>query len=332
MNARMPLPQSTRRFARPSSHLLVGGIAAALLLATTAVAVDYSEGGAESQLKSGLDKVSFSEAFKQMTADNFRIADIETYRSGRSTSVTTLWTKLAADERWAIEMSLPIADFIKADEKNREKGFSLVEFEIDRVGGATLLFSGIWTLRPNGPAAEFYYGMESLEFSNRYGEMADRGFRLVDFEAYESIGKFRHAGLWMKNDEDLDVRFYRAIPRANFATMVETMKASGFRVLDVEGYQFEGSFVFAAEWTVLSPAQESVFEYDLMPDEFYSKNATLLSQGFRLTEFEVYEERDTLFYAGSWLKVATGAAAQAKAAEEKKKSKPASLEAFRSGQ
>ncbi len=330
MNARPNPSNPSHPRQRTGIAIFAFALGLAALAPSSALAVDFAEGAVVSELKAGLDKVAFSETFKTMSEAGFRIADIESYRSGRSTSITTIWTKLGEGERWAIELSLPFGDFIKAHQANVAKGFSLVEFEVDRIGGATLHFSGIWSLMPKGLETEFYYGLEDLDFSNRYGEMADRGYRLIDFEAYEANGKYRHSGLWIKKDEGMEVRFYRGIPRASFGDYVTSMKQAGFRVLDVEGYNYQGGFVFAAQWVKLNPAQEAEFAYDLLADEFYSKNGALLAQGYRLVEFEVYPERETLYYAGSWLKVKTGAAAPAVEPVGGKSGKPSSLEEFRS--
>ncbi|MDQ8199268.1 hypothetical protein QEH56_13950 [Pelagicoccus enzymogenes] len=301
----------------------------ALAAAAVANASDFKETETEWEFKSGLDKAAFASAFNSKIKEGFRIADIETYRSGRSTTVSTIWTKLSADEVWQVEMSLPVAEFLEKHEGHVENGYSLVEFEIDRFG-ATLHFSGIWMKGQEGLETEFYFGMESLAFSNRYGEMADRGFRLVDFEAYEANGKFRHAGVWMKNDGH-EVRFYRGIQKNRFSEVARTLDEAGFRLLDIEGYNFEGDFVFGAEWVKRKEWQESQFAFDLLPDEFYNKNSTYVNDGYRLTEFETYEDNGVVYYCGSWLKgnPANYVPEETKSAAGKKKK--SSLEQFRSG-
>ncbi len=310
------------------SHLaiLVGVfvVCLSILSIQTLDAADYGNDNVEWRFESGLDRGAFVEAVKRLSKENFRIADIESYRSGRSATVTTIWTKLAEKDRWAIKMSLPIADFLKVHKEHQEKGYALVEFEVDRLG-ATLHFSGIW-LKSEAPLdTEFYFGIESLGFSNRYGEMADRGYRLIDFEAYESNGKFRNAGVWLKNDGQ-EVRFYRVIPKRRFGEIAANMQAAGFRMLDLEGYNHEGKYVFAAEWVRLVEGQESAYDYDLIAGEFYNKNSMYLNDGYRLTEFEVYEENGTTYYAGSWLKSDSEATVVGEADGEKKMS----LKAFRS--
>lgn len=323
--------ESTKSKCAMARVVSLGAIALALVspIVPSTTAADFKDGLVDWQFESGLDKVAFSEAFKRHANAGYRISDIETYRAGRSLSVTTVWTKLSDDEKWQIEMSMPVTEFIKADEKHRQNGYSLVELEVDRLG-ATLHFSGIWMQRQKGWETELYFGMESLEFSNRYGEMADRGYRLIDFEAYEANGKYRHAGVWMKNEGD-EVRFYRAIPKNRFSEVAAQMAAAGFRLLDVEGYQFENDFVFAGQWVSLADGQQAEYAFDLLADEFYNRNGNLVKDGYRLTEFEVYEDNKSVYYAGSWLKTtAKGAATVKQPVKEEKKSM--SLEAFRSSE
>ncbi|MDQ8205339.1 hypothetical protein [Pelagicoccus sp. SDUM812003] len=302
-------------------------LACGVLAIPAAFASDYSEADLDWSFKSGLDRESFTKAFTQLTKDGFRIADIESYRLGRSNTVSTIWTKIGPKDEWRIVMSKPITEFLDAHKKHQDEGFSLVEFEADRTG-ATLHFSGVWLKTEEGLDTEFYFGMESLEFSNRYGEMADRGYRLVDFEAYESNGKYRHSAVWMKNDEQLEVRFYRAIPKNTFGEVAASMREAGFRLIDVEGYQYEGDFVFAGEWVRMAETQSTQFAFDLLADEFYNKNALYSNDGYRLTEFEVYEDHDVVYYAGSWMKGGRDGAPVVEKPKEKKKA--SSLEKFRS--
>lgn len=290
---------------------------------------DFKEMETEWEFKSGLDKSSFAKAFNAKIKEGFRIADIETYRSGRSTTVSTLWTKLANGEAWQVGMSLPVAEFLDTHEAHLENGYTLVEFEIDRFG-ATLHFSGVWMKASEGLETEFYFGMESLSFSNRYGEMADRGFRLIDFEAYEANGKYRHAGVWLKN-EGHEVRFYRGIEKEDFGKVSASLDGAGYRLLDIEGYAFEGDFVFAAEWVKRQEWQKSQYAFDLLPDEFYNKNSTYVNDGYRLTEFETYEDNGVVYYCGSWLKGNPENYVPEETDSGAKKNKNSSLEQFRTG-
>ncbi|MBK1877109.1 hypothetical protein [Pelagicoccus mobilis] len=317
-------------FFRFGPLLKAAAVSAGALAACSLLASDYSDYEVESQFKSGLDRGKFAEAFKSLNSEGYRIVDIETYRSGRSVAVSTIWNRMSSGEGWQITMSQPISEFVKVHEKHTGNGYSLVEFEVDR-NGATLHFSGIWAKAAEGKESEFYFGLESLDFSNRYGEMADRGYRLVDFEAYESNGKYRHAGIWIKKEEDQEVRFYRGIEKKRINEIATGLDEAGFRLQDIEGYVFEGKFVFGGQWVKRKEWQESKYSYDLLPDEFYNTHSSYASDGYRLTEFETYTDNGVVYYAGSWLKGSPEGYVPQEVESPNKKKKKLSLEEFRSG-
>lgn len=314
------------RLKRTTRGLLCGMLS--LTSAAIGLGGDFQEDNAEWEFKSGLDKIKFKEAFVELSEGGYRIYDLESYRSGRSPSVTTLWKKLPEGEKWEISMSLSIVDFMKRHEELVAEGYALIEFEAERKGAANLLFSGIWLKAKDALDTQLFLGMEELEFSNRYGEMADRGYRLIDFQAYESNGKYRSAALWTKNTEEREVRFLRGLSTADFQLAAQRLQDAGFRLLEFEGYDYLGDIAFAGSWMKLREGDQSVYEVELLPDEFYNRNLQLVNEGYRLTEFEAYGPESNLRYAGSWLKVGNGTVEKV----ETPKKKTMSLEAFRSGQ
>ena len=84
---------------------------------------------------------------------------------------------------WSQSRDLTVVEFKEEHEKNLKHGFEAVDIEVDRVG-RTLNFGGVWLKSNEGFVTEMKFGMSDLMFSNFYGEMADRDFRLIDFEAY----------------------------------------------------------------------------------------------------------------------------------------------------
>lgn len=311
-----------------ASRLASASLALFLSLGAANIAqgVDFDDGAVEWEFRAGLDKAGFKKAFDELGESGFRIADLEAYRSGRAPSVSALWTKLGEGERWVVEMSMAYTDFTKAIETHGKGGFQLVDLEIDR-NGATLHFSGVWLKTPRPMETRAYFGMEELEFSNRYGEMADSGYRLIDFQPYEANGKLRNAAIWLKDDRPREVRFYRGIAKDEFLALADRMEKAGFRLLEVEGYEYVAGLAFAGEWVRLDEGATSAFAVDLLADEFFSRHAAYVAQGYRLTEFEVYADQRDLRYAGSWLKPALPSGTPPAAPVDSKKRM--SLEEFR---
>lgn len=195
---------------------------------------------------------------------------------------------------------MSVVEFKEEHEKNLKRGFVPVDIEVDRVG-RTLNFGGVWLKSNEGFETEMRFGMNDLMFSNLYGEMADRDFRLIDFEAYEASGKTLYAAIWKPKVDNEEVRFYRGLSKEEFGRVSAVMEKEGFRLADIEGYTFEGDLKFACEWVVLEEKQDARFAYHMLADEFYQKNASMMMEGYRLTDIEAYlTQRGELRYAGSW--------------------------------
>ncbi len=304
---------------RPSSLSLALRFFASLGLASGAgilstSGADYDASSIEWVLDAGLEKDRFEETVENRRKEGMRVVDIEQYRSGRSTKQAALWVKAMPSDEWDSQRGLTVVEFKEANEKNLKRGYVPVDIEVDRIG-ATLSFGGVWLKSNENFTTEMKFGMNDLMFSNLYGEMADRDYRLIDFEAYESNGKIAYAAIW-KPKQGESARFYRGLSKDEFGSVSAQMADEGFRLVDIEGYTVDGKLTFACEWVSLEETQESHFGYHMMADEFYQKNAKMMTSGFRLTDIEAYDiGRGELRYAGSW----TSAEKRVEAEPDKKK-------------
>ncbi len=274
--------------------------ATAVLVGTVGLSgADYDGSSVEWKLDAGLEKDRFDETLENRRKEGMRVVDIEQYRSGRSTKQAALWVKAMPSDEWDSKRGMTVVEYKEENEKNLKRGYVAVDIEVDRVG-ASLNFGGVWLKSNEDFTTEMKFGMNDLMFSNFYGEMADRDYRLIDFEAYESNGKVIYAAIWKPKKEE-KARFYRGLSKEDFGRVSALMTDDGFRLVDIEGYTIDGKLNFACEWVSLEETQQSEFAYHMMADEFYQKNAALTNDGFRLTDIEAYEVgRGEIRYAGSW--------------------------------
>lgn len=276
-----------------TASALVAGVA-------TTSGADYDASSVEWKLDAGLENDRFDKAIEERRKEGMRVVDMEQYSSGRATKQAALWVKAMPSDEWETKRELSVVEFKDEHEKNLKRGFVAVDIEVDRVG-RTLNFGGVWLKSNEGFETEMRFGMNDLMFSNLYGEMADRDFRLIDFEAYEANGKTLYAAIWKPKVNNEEVRFYRGLSKEEFGRVSAVMEKEGFRLADIEGYTVDGDLMFACEWVVLEEKQDARFAYHMLADEFYQKNASMMSEGYRLTDIEAYlTQRGELRYAGSW--------------------------------
>lgn len=282
-----------------SNILRIAAIASIALAGSTLNGADYDATSTEWKLDAGLETARFEETIENRRKEGMRVVDFEQYRSGRSTKQAALWVKAMPSDEWDSKRGLTVVEYKEENEKNLKRGFVPVDIEVDRVG-ASLNFGGVWLKSNEGFSTEMKFGMDDLMFSNFYGEMADRGYRLIDFEAYETNGKIAYAGIWKPKTGE-NARFYRGLSKDDFGRVSALMAEDGFRLVDIEGYTVDGKLNFACEWVSLEETQEAQFACHMMADEFYQKNALMMVEGFRLTDIEAYDiGRGELRYAGSW--------------------------------
>ena len=266
----------------------------------TSNGADFDASSVEWKLDAGLEGDRFDKAVEERRKEGMRVVDVEQYSSGRTTKQAALWVKAMPSDEWEHKGELTVVEFKEEHGKNLKRGFVAVDIEVDRVG-RTLNFGGVWLKSNEGFMTEMKFGMSDLMFSNFYGEMADRDFRLIDFEAYEANGKTLYAAIWKPKVDNEEVRFYRGLSKEEFGSVSAIMEKEGFRLADIEGYSVDGDLKFACEWVVLEEKQEARFAYHMLADEFYQKNAAMMMEGYRLTDIEAYlTQRGELRYAGSW--------------------------------
>ena len=251
-------------------------------------------------LDAGLKSKKFEKSVQERGDEGMRIVDLESYIAGHVSSQAAIWVKSIKGEKSFSRSKMTMGDFKEEHAKQRKKGFAISDFEATR-DGATLDFGAVWTRFTDNRESVVYYGMDDLRFSNRYGEMADRGYRLVDFEAYEANGRTMMAAIWMLNN-GVEPRFYRGLKEDKFRTAIATMEGNGFRIIDIEAYQTEHGLRYAAAWSRMKDDEASAYAFQMLADEFYQTNGSYQGQGYRLVDFDVYDVNGTLRYSGSWVK------------------------------
>lgn len=288
---------------------------------TMSYAVDSDASTKEWSFDSSLSRSQLEEKAAKLQKEGQKIADLETYRIGRTEKVAAVWVASEKDEEWLYRDGMSISTLKEEHAEHISDGFVINEIEAIRIG-ANLEFSAVWTKVDDQTETLFYWGMDELLFSNRYGEMADRGYRLQDIEIYSGNGRDYYAAIWSPKAPEENVRFYRGLSEAVFSDMANKMREMNFRMIDVEGYYVDDKLLFAASWEELGEGQEALYETSLLVDVFYQKNAEYIAKGYRLIDFDTYAKSvSELRYAGCWVKQ--------NVVEDSDKDKDAFIEAFR---
>lgn len=146
----------------------------------------------------GLSNDEFAAKYAAYKEDNLMPVDVEAYLDGGVLRYSGIWVKNSANIQWIIRRNLTAAVYAAEFTSNSDAGYRVVDLESYRAGGVQY-YAVIWQKNTNGRGWYAYRDMSARGYKNRWNELRDAGYRLIDFEAYDTEEGLRYAGVWRQN-------------------------------------------------------------------------------------------------------------------------------------
>ncbi|MBE9030003.1 serine hydrolase [filamentous cyanobacterium LEGE 11480] len=147
-----------------------------------------------------VDSAAFSKRFKTYQKQGYRMVDVEAYPSGSKTLYSAIWVKNQPNLGWAEYRNMSASSYAKRFKDFQKQGYRVADLESYRQGGRQK-YAAIWVKNTNGRGWAARRDMSATWFGNYWKTYRDQGYRLVDFEAYPTIGGTRYAGVWRQNND-----------------------------------------------------------------------------------------------------------------------------------
>ena len=139
----------------------------------------------------------FSTLFNQYSQDGYLPIDVDAYVIDGQLLYSAIWLDNVEDLDWHEWRDLSSQEFSdKFDEYFDD--FRMIDVESYESEG-NQYYAGIWVENRNGRAWGEYRDMTSKEFGEKWAEMRDLGYRLIDYELYPTADGWRYAGVWRQN-------------------------------------------------------------------------------------------------------------------------------------
>ena len=214
--------------------------------------------------------------------------------------VSSVWQTNSDKRDWASRSNLTSEQFSEYWAEYLRDGMRLIDQDAYQVDGQ-LRYAGIWIENKEGLEWASYRNQSSQEFAERFSEMKDGGFILVDVEAYgTAAGGLLYAQIWLKNSEGLGWVELRDMTAAQYADNFTQYADKGFRVLDIESYLIGGTQRYAAIWLENKSGRGWYAYRDMSAQQYSNRWFELRDAGYRLIDFEVYDTLSGPRYAGVW--------------------------------
>ncbi|HVM02381.1 MAG TPA: serine hydrolase [Acidimicrobiales bacterium] len=142
----------------------------------------------------------FSQRFDEYRAKGFLPVDVEVYPFGSGLRYAAAWVENTEGLAWRLRRGLDDGAFSSTFDAYRAQGLRMLDVESVKTGGGQR-YAGIWVDNRNGRGWVERRDMDATRYRNRWNELRDRGYRLVDYERYETAGGVRYAGVWRQNGD-----------------------------------------------------------------------------------------------------------------------------------
>ncbi|MEZ6119495.1 MAG: serine hydrolase [Pirellulaceae bacterium] len=198
---------------------------------------------------------------------------------------------------WASVRNYTSAQFA-ADFDARKDTQILVDIEVDEVNGQQRV-SGVWQQNLDNRGWAEYRNLTSAEFSDRWQQLRDDGYRLIDQESYVLNNNRYYAGIWIENRENYAWASLRNLTSAEFSERFAEYK-DDYVMVDVEAYTVGNSTRYAMAW-VENVDKIGWAEYRNMTSAEFGDKFDELKDNYRMTDIESYQINGQQNYAGIWV-------------------------------
>jgi CubicO group peptidase (beta-lactamase class C family) len=103
------------------------------------------------------------------------------------------------NREWAQLRDMTRETYQQNVDRRSAEGFRVVDFEAWQTPGG-VRYAAIWERRPGNRAFQVRTDRNAQQFADLWAQYRDEGYRLHDFERYDTPGGPRYAGVWVEND------------------------------------------------------------------------------------------------------------------------------------
>ena len=148
-----------------------------------------------------LTSSEFGQVFGQRRDQGYRLIDVEAYSTPQGTRYASIWYRSCDNANWREWRDMDRDNYQARVDSLSALGFRVVDFESYGTSNGQR-YAAIWERVP-GVAWAVHSDRTLAWFLNYHRRYTDEGYRLVDYEVYETEDGLRYAGVWAENDPRL---------------------------------------------------------------------------------------------------------------------------------
>jgi CubicO group peptidase (beta-lactamase class C family) len=141
----------------------------------------------------------FSDTFADLSGKGFMMVDVESYVDSSTRYYSSIWVENKAGIGWFEYRDMTSEQYAAKFDELADAGYRVIDLESYMLGNGAQRYAAIWVQNSSGRGWFAYRDMTARGFGNRWNQLRDAGYRLIDFEVYETSNGPRYAGVWRQN-------------------------------------------------------------------------------------------------------------------------------------
>lgn len=141
----------------------------------------------------------YGDWFREQRDAGMRLIDMEAYQTPAGLRYAAIWVHNTDNREWAQLRNMTRESYQQHLEQRSAQGFRLVDFEAWNTANGTR-YGAIWERRPGNRAMQVRTDRTAQQFGDLWTQYRDEGYRLHDFERYDTPNGPRYGGIWVEND------------------------------------------------------------------------------------------------------------------------------------
>ena len=142
---------------------------------------------------------AYGEKFNELSSSGYRLVDMEAYQTSSGLRYAAIWLQNRENIAWAQLRNMTRQQYQTELDSRAANGFRVIDFESYQNSNGQQLYAAIWEKNLSGRKWVVRSDRTEVKFANYWREYRDKGYRLVDFERYQTQNGPRYAGIWMEN-------------------------------------------------------------------------------------------------------------------------------------
>ena len=221
----------------------------------------------------------FEAKWKELSAKNLRLVDLDVYRDGNQLKFNGVWR--AGSDAHYLWVGQEWDGFRAKWEELAKQNLRLTVIR-SWVDGGKRKYAGVW--RAGNDAHYLWAGVDWNNFHAKWQELSGKGLRLVDFESYAEGNTRKYIGVWRAGN---DAHFlWVGVDWNNFRAKWEELAKQNLRLTVIDTYVEGGQRKYSGVWRAGSDGYYlwAGVDYESLVGKWHE----LASQGLRLVNLVTY--------------------------------------------